>query len=139
MFKPLLAATLTLLANPALADRIEVTCESSTPYIQDTTLCGTMGGLSFQSDGPEVPFFVTLTAPATHCSDVAYLVFSPGNPVALGTTTRMGPGQTQTVEIGSGFGPGAAQVEIGAIGFVGGCNTGSIGSWAVDASAAPVP
>ncbi len=134
-----LAATLALLTSPALADRIEVTCASSSPYIQDTTICDTLGSFSFQSDGPEVPFFMTLTAPATHCSDVSYLIFRPGDPNAIGSTTRMAPGQSQNVEIGNGFGPGTAQVDIGAIGYVGGCNTGSIGSWAVDASAAPVP
>jgi hypothetical protein len=134
-----LAVTLSLLAGPTLADRIEVTCAGSTPYAGDTTICDTLGSLGFRSDGPEVPFFLTLTAPATHCSDVAYLVYRPGDPNALGFTSRLAPGQTQTVEIGAGFGPGEAQVDIGAIGFVGGCNTGAIGSWAVDASAAPVP
>ena len=134
-----LAAILALLAGPVLADHIEVTCESSTAYLGDSTICGSTGTLAFHSDGPEVPFFVTLTAPPSHCSDVAYLFYRPGDPNALGTTTRLAPGQSQIVEIGAGFGPGAAQVEIGAIGFVGGCNTGTIASWAVEASAAPVP
>lgn len=135
----LLAASLALVAAPALAERITVTCAGSTPYLQNTTICDTTGRLTFTSDGPEVRFFVTLTAPTTHCSDVAYLIYSPGNPNALGTTQRLAPGQSQNVEIGAGFGPGPATVEIGAIGFVGGCNTGAIQSWAVDASAAPVP
>lgn len=134
-----LCLSLAVMAEPAMADRITVTCASSTPYLNSSTICGTTGRLQFRSDGPEVRFFVTLKAPSTHCSDVAYLVYRPGSTVALGTTSRLAPGHSQNVEIGAGFGPGTAEVEIGAIGFVGGCNTGAIGSWAVDASAAPVP
>ena len=134
-----LPAALVVLAGPALADRIEVTFASSSPDIQDTTLCDTFGNLGFQSDGPDVPFFMTLTAPASHCSDPSYVIFRPGDTNAIGVTTRMAPGDTQTVEIGNGFGPGAASVNIGAICCVGLCNTGAIGSWAVDASAVPVP
>ena len=134
-----LSAVFCLLAAPALAERLTVTCAGSSPYVQNTTICDTTGRLTFASDGPEVRFFLTLTAPSTHCSDVAYLVYRPGDPVALGTTRRLAPGQSQNVEIGAGFGPGRATVEIGAIGFVGGCNAGAIQSWAVDASAAPVP
>ena len=133
------AVALAFMAGPSFADRITVTCTASTPYLENTTLCDSMGGLEFSSDGPEVRFMLTLTAPATHCSDVAYLVYRPGGPTALATTGRLARGQSQIVEIGAGFGPGAARVEIGAIGFVGGCNTGAIGSWAVDAGAAPVP
>lgn len=139
MFRSSLAATLALLATPALAERIEVTCASSSPYLSDTTICDTKGILRFQSDGPEVAFFLALTAPASHCSDVSYILFRPGNPNAIGFTTRQAPGETQNIEIGTGFGPGEATIEIGAIGYVGGCNTGVIGSWAVEASAAPVP
>lgn len=134
-----LIAALVLFAGPALADRIEVTCASSSPYLGNTTICDARGSLSFRSDGPEVDFYLTLTAPASHCSDVAYLIFQPGAERTIGFSTRMAPGQSQNVVIGRGFGPGAATVEIGAIGYVGGCNTGAIGSWAVDVSAAPVP
>lgn len=135
---PLIAAVV-LFAGPALADRIEVTCAGSSPYLENTTLCETRGSFSFRSDGPEVAFYLTLTAPATHCSDVTYLIFRPGDPNSIGFSTRLAPGQSQNVEIGKGFGPGAASVEIGALGHVGGCNTGAIGSWAADVSAAPVP
>ena len=139
MFRLSAVATLALFASPALAERIEVTCASSSPYITDTTICDTLGTLSFQSDGPEVQFFMALTAPASHCSDVSYILYRPGNPNAIGFTTRQAPGETQNIGIGTGFGPGEAKIDIGAIGYVGGCNTGAIGSWAVEVNAAPVP
>ncbi len=139
MFRLSVVATLTLFASPALAERIEVTCASSSPYISDTTICDTRGTLIFQSDGPEVQFFLSLTAPASHCSDVSYILYRPGNPNAVGFTTRQAPGETQNIEIGTGFGPGEVSIEIGAIGYVGGCNTGTIGSWAVEVNASPVP
>lgn len=139
LFRLSIAATLAVLAPLALADRIEVTCAGSSPFISDSTLCDSFGSFSFPSEGPEVPFLLTLTAPATHCSDVSYVIFQPGDPNSTDFSTRMVPGESQNVEIGKGFGPGAARVEIAAIGYVGGRKTGVIGSWAVDASAAPVP
>jgi len=139
MLRPGLAATLALLATPTLAERVEVVCAGSSPFLSNTTLCDTRGRFVFQSDGPEVPFFVTVTAPATHCSDVSYMMFRPGEEASIGFSDRMAPGASQTVEIGAGFGPGEAVIEVAAIGHIGGCNTGAIQSWAVDISAAPVP
>jgi hypothetical protein len=139
MTKFLAAAALALLAGPALAERIEVQCETSAPYLSGSVLCSTRGSFSFRSDGPEVPFYLTVTAPASHCSDVSYVVYPAGTLLSVGFSDRLRPGETQNIEIGAGFGPGEARLEIGAIGYIGGCNVGAIHSWAVEVSAAPVP
>jgi hypothetical protein len=140
MTKVLSVAALALLGSPALAERIEVQCETSAPYqLPGSVLCETRGSYSFRSDGPEVPFYLTVTAPASHCSDVSYIVYPAGTLLTVGISGRLRPGETQNIEIGAGFGPGEARLDIGAIGFVGDCNLGQMHSWAVEVSAAPVP
>ena len=138
---PVIALILTgLSALPAMAERLTVTCSTSTPWQgSGAALCGSMGSTAFRSDGPEVRHFVSLTAPATHCSDVTYMLFRPGNPNAIAFSNRMGPGASQAVEIGGGWPAGANTLQVGAIGHVGGCNQGAIQSWAVDSHVAPVP
>lgn len=135
-----LAAALALLAGPALADRIEAVCERSELINSGSaTLCSTDAGFAFQSDGPEVEFFVTLTAPSTHCAPVIYSVWYPGENFSRGFTRPLRAGESENVAIGRGYGPGRAEIRISAIGLVEGCNTGQMQSWAADVSAAPVP
>ncbi|HMS96326.1 MAG TPA: hypothetical protein PKA03_14120 [Tabrizicola sp.] len=135
-----LAAALALFAGPALADRIEAVCERSELYNSGTaTLCSTPANYSFHSDGPEVEFFVTLTAPASHCSPVVYSVWFPGENFSRGSTRILRAGESDTVVIGRGYGPGTSQVQVSAIGIIEGCNTGQMHSWAAEISAAPVP
>jgi hypothetical protein len=139
MNKFTLAMALALLSGPALAERVEVLCQETVPFTANAMMCTTRGTTSFQSDGTNVPFYMTLKAPLSHCSDVSYRIFRPGEDRDIGFTRRLAPGQSQAVEIGSGFGPGITYVEIAAVGYVHGCNVGQIHSWAVEVSAAPVP
>lgn len=135
-----LAAALALFAGPALADRIEAVCERSELINSGSaTLCSNNAAFFFQSDGPEVEFFVTLTAPATHCSPVVYSVWYPGENWSRGSTRVLRAGESENVVIGRGYGPGMAEVRVSAIGIVEGCNTGQMHSWAAEISAAPVP
>lgn len=140
MIRFALATFLALLAGPALADRLEVVCERSELVNSGSaTLCVPAASFTFQSDGPEVEYFLTLRAPATHCSDVVYSAWFPGENFSRGSTGQLRPGQSENVSIGRGYGPGPARVDISAIGIVNGCNTGQMHSWAVEVSAAPVP
>jgi hypothetical protein len=135
-----LAAALGLFAGPALADRLEAVCERSELVNSGSaTLCAALADYRFRSDGPEVEFFLTLRAPDTHCSDVVYTAWFPGETFSRGFTRQLRPGESDTVVIGRGYGPGEALVQISAIGIVGGCNVGQMLSWAVEVSAAPVP
>jgi hypothetical protein len=135
-----LAATLALLASPALAERLEVYCTQSELINNGTaTLCVPWATFNFRSDGPEVEYFLTLRAPDSHCSKVVYSVYFAGENWSRGFTGQLAPGDSENVVIGRGYGAGTAQVQIAALGIVGGCNTGQMGSWAVEVSAAPVP
>ncbi|MCU0828203.1 MAG: hypothetical protein MUE52_12550 [Tabrizicola sp.] len=135
-----LAAAVALLASPALADRLEAVCQGSELVNSGSaTICAARAEYRFRSDGPEVEFFLTLRAPETHCSDVVYTAWYPGENWSRGFTRQLRPGESDNVVIGRGYGPGEAVVHISAIGIVGGCNTGVMQSWAVDVSASPVP
>jgi hypothetical protein len=135
-----LAATLTLLAGPALAERLEVYCEQSELINSGTaTLCVPWASYSFRSDGPEVEYFLTLRAPESHCSKVVYSVYFPGEDWPRGSSRQLRPGESENVVIGRGYAAGMAEVQIAGAGIVGDCNVGQMHSWAVEVSAAPVP
>lgn len=135
-----LSAALTLLAGPALADRLEVQCESSELVNNGTaTLCAPYALYTFRSDGPEVDYFLTLRAPQSHCAKTVYTVYAFEGARQIGFSGQLGPGQAENVVIGRGFPAGDARVWIAGIGIVGGCNVGRSHSWAVEVSAAPVP
>lgn len=135
-----LAATLAVLASPALAERLEVYCERSELINNGTaTLCAPFALYSFQSDGPEVEYFLTLRAPASHCSNIVYTVYAFEGSDRRGFSNQLSPGQAENVVIGRGFPAGEARVWIAGMGIVGGCNVGQSHSWAVEVSAAPVP
>ena len=129
---------LALFAAPALAERITVSCTGTVTF-NGAALCDQMGVHNFTADGPEVPMFVRVTAPSTHCSKVSYVLFRDDRDEQLGFTGPLGPGETQNVQVGAGWAAGANRVRVGAIGHVGGCNQGTLQSWAVDIAAAPVP
>jgi hypothetical protein len=123
----------------ALAESLSVTCAGSSPFIENTTICETKGNFSFESEGRSTPYFVRVIAPSTHCSDVSYLIFKSGRPNAIGHTRRLRPGQSANIDIGSGYRAGNINLEIGAIGYVGGCNEGRIGSFGVQVDVIPTP
>jgi hypothetical protein len=135
-----LAAALALLAGPALAERLEVQCEQSELVNNGTaTLCAPFALYTFRSDGPEVEYFLTMRAPASHCSKVVYTVYDFEGSERRNFSGQLSPGQVENVVIGRGFPAGDAKVWIAGAGIVGDCNVGQMHSWAVEVSAAPVP
>ena len=90
-------------------------------------------------------YAVNLRAPSTHCSAVKYYVWrGDGSPMidfrqALGSTDYLNPGQSGWVRVGNSLARGLQVVRISAFGRVGGCNTGAMGSWAVEASSTIEP
>jgi hypothetical protein len=127
---------------PAMAETITVMCEDSRPFISNTVMCLTPGVLSVRSDGPELEYFVRVTAPSTHCSDVTYSFYRRDLPVEeqnIAFSGRLAPGASENVVIGRGYPAGRTNLEVYAIGHIGDCNTGAIHSWAIDAAIAPVP
>lgn len=123
---------------PALAENFVVTCSASR-LNGIRTECTGHAIYAFSSSGPDANIGIELTAPTTHCSKVAYQVWSENGRGFLGQSKTLNPGQTFTAGIGDGFAAGVQRVRITAIGFVGGCNTGVMQSWGVDARAVLLP
>ncbi|QZZ21631.1 hypothetical protein J5X98_03995 [Leptothermofonsia sichuanensis E412] len=121
-------------ATAVSAENFTVECTST------SQLCDRIATLNFNSDGPGIEYAVTLKAPRTHCSAVRYLVYSnDGNRRLLGRTTFLNAGESSCVFLGNNYARGSQSVLIGAEGWFGGCNTGRLHSWGVDAHAYPVP
>lgn len=130
----LIAASMVGFAGAAAAETFTVVCNSAGQVCDGTAM------LRFNSDGPGVEYGVTLKAPTTHCSAVSYLVYSnDGQRRFLGRTQFLNAGQWSYVSLGSNLARGRQSVLIGAEGQVGGCNTGRVQSWGVDAAASIVP
>jgi hypothetical protein len=143
----LAAAMLALGAGgaPAQAEVLTVNCSSSFRVLPELVQCEGAAQFGFQSEGPGTNYAVMLKAPTTHCSAVKYVVWrGDGSPMtdtsqAFGQTQLLNPGQSAWVRVGDGLARGLQVVRISAYGQVGGCNTGTMGSWAVDASRTVAP
>ncbi len=133
--------TLALCAISVLGFTTAASAETFTVECTSTSqLCNRTATLNFNSDGPWIEYAVTLKAPRTHCSAVRYLVYSnDGNRRLLGRTTFLNAGESSYVFLGSNYARGSQSVLIGAEGWFGGCNTGRLHSWGVDARVYPVP
>lgn len=92
--------------------------------------------IRFQSMGPQYSYSVTFTAPATHCSKIGYHVYSYDLRTPLGASGLLGPGQSQTVSIGTGFAAGLQIAKVKGFGWISaaGCNTGTLQSWGATAT-----
>jgi hypothetical protein len=92
--------------------------------------------LRFVSAGPQFTYAVTFTAPVTHCSRIGYYVYTYDLSRNLGGTGLLGPGQSQTIEIGSGYAAGLQIAKVKAFGWISsqGCNTGTLQSWGAQAT-----
>lgn len=133
-----LALVPSFLPAPARAENFVVTCSASS-LNGIRTECTGHATYAFSSSGPEANIGIEMTAPTTHCSKVAYQVWSENGRGFLGQTRTLDPGQTFTAGIGDGFTAGVHRVRITAIGFVGGCNAGAMHSWGVEARAVLLP
>ena len=76
------------------------------------------------------PLTMKVTASSTHCSNVGYIVSLDGN--VLATTPFLTPGQSSGPIVSSPVSTGPHTVTVQGIGTVtpGGCNSGTLGSWA---------
>jgi hypothetical protein len=108
-------------------------CASNIDYAGITQEClgpQATPDLRFTSAGSQFNYSVTFTAPATHCSKVAYHVHSYDLSRNLGATGLLSPGQSQTISIGGGYAAGLQIAKVKAYGWIGGCNAGVLQSWA---------
>jgi hypothetical protein len=86
-------------------------------------ICGTTATYSFESSGGNTQ--LEIQASRNHCSAVKYVIMSGD---AVKTTRFLNAGESAIVNLGE-LPAGPQKVSIGAIGRLGGCNTGAVGSW----------
>lgn len=97
--------------------------------------CNSVASMGIASDGPGAVYQLRLQAPGGHCSAVRYIVYGgDGRPLAQ-PTAFLNAGQSAVIPLGNNLVRGRHTVFIGAEGIVGGCNTGRLLSWGVDARA----
>jgi hypothetical protein len=126
------------LALPAAAESFVVECSSNAPGPEAGSMfCNQGKMLEFTSPGPATEMMLTIKAPATHCSDVAYVINSFRGSEAIAVTPRLRAGEGKEVSLGTGWEAGSQFLTVAAIGYVGGCNTGVLGSWGGEVSIAP--
>ncbi|MBL9050032.1 MAG: hypothetical protein JNK19_07970 [Tabrizicola sp.] len=125
-------------AGPAvlMENSLATECGASTPYEVTpgvpSMMCDRRIPVDFVSPGPGHDLEITLTAPATHCSSVTYFVARAGSSFTFGMSPRLSAGESTTISLRNDMAAGPQRVEIGAIGYVDGCNVGEIHSWGVD-------
>lgn len=140
MFKAtLLSTALLCLAGPALADSWTVDCPSNTPGPWPGSMfCSEGKMLAFTPPTPATEMILTIKAPSTHCSQVTYLINRlPGSSEPIATLKELKPGERKRVKLGADWNDGENFLTISAIGHVGGCNTGVLGSWGAETAIAP--
>jgi hypothetical protein len=125
-------------AAPASAETLTVICKTSEPWADGQQLCRPAVEYRFKSAGPGTAYKIRAKAPTTHCADVSYKF-----DLILGTTlrtvasARLAPGASEEIWFGDGIPAGEHKLEIYGFGYTGGCNTGTIGSWAIDVTVVP--
>jgi hypothetical protein len=103
-------------------------------------VCDTTMPLEFNSDGPGSEYAIQVKAPTGHCSAVRYFtMIAQGDGVRIVQSEFLNAGQSSYLSLGNNLPRGRHSVTIGAVGKVGGCNTGRLGSWSVDAQATVIP
>jgi len=101
-------------------------------------LCDATIPLSFTVDDPRAEYGISLKAPASHCSEVRYIVFDPSQ-TRMGATQFLRAGESSYVSLGRNLARGQQRVFIGAEGKVGGCNRGRLASWGGEAYGGIIP
>lgn len=116
-----------------------ISCPASDTRADGKTICSNTAGYAFTSEGADVTYALNLQAPTSHCAPIVYTVLVD-NSTQVRYSNPLNGGQSQFVELGSGYAAGRHQVRIGAMAQIGqGCNTTGLRSWSVNVSTAIVP
>lgn len=116
-----------------------ISCPASDTSADGRTVCSNTAAYAFNSDAPDIVYALKVQAPAAHCAPVVYSVIV-GNRTSVLSSRALSGGESQFIELGSGWSRGRHQVRIGAMAQSGqGCNTRGLNSWSVDVSTAIVP
>lgn len=144
MLRPLILTLAALTALPAAAQTSgyqAVTCSASGRQGAFTT-CEGFAPLSLSVAAPGAIQGIRLTAPAAHCSGVAYSVvrapYATGADV-LASSGILRAGQSETLTLGRDFTAGTHPLRLIALGVVEGCNAGQMHSWGVNWSFVIIP
>jgi len=142
MFRSFMLATaLVALAAPVLADSWVVECASNSPGPwPDSQFCNEAKMLEVSAPNLSQKMRLRLAAPTTHCSEISYIVNRlPGSSDPIAMLERLKPGEAKIIALGDGWAEEGTFITISAVGHVGGCNEGVLGSWGAvtDISAAP--
>lgn len=136
----LIAAALALSAAPAFADAWVVECASNSPAGADAMFCNEGKLLEVSAPNLDQKMLLRLAAPTTHCSDITYVINRlPGSSDPIAVLERLGPGDEKIVELGDGWAEEGTFITVSAIGHVGGCNEGVLGSWGATTEVYPLP
>lgn len=136
------SAATAFIATSAAADpeSWEVTCASSTPATDGMMICSDGKMLEVSAPNAEQKMLLRIGAPATHCSDITYVVNRlPGGSTPIAMSRRLAPGEDQILELGNGWAEEGTYITVSAVGHVGGCNTGVLGSWGALSEIYPLP
>ena len=130
---PVASSSPTLLLDTSLA----VDCGASLPFEVTpgvaSMACDRRIPVDFVSPGRGHELDLTLTAPASHCSTVTYMVNDPASGTTLAMSPRLAAGESFRLSLGATWDAGPQVIDIGAVGYVDGCNVGEMHSWGVDA------
>lgn len=135
MLRPLIFVVLSALPAAAQTSGYQaVTCSASSRQGVLTT-CEGHAALSLSVAAPGAIQGLRLTAPAAHCSPVAYSVvrapYATGADV-IASTGILRAGQSETLTLGRNFAAGNHPLRLIANGVVEGCNAGQMQSWGVN-------
>lgn len=81
---------------------------------------------------------IEVEAPPEHCSAVVYQVSTPAGRM-LATSRALAGGESQILDLGSGFDAGVQAFNIMVEGVIGGCNQGVMSGWGVITRAVALP
>lgn len=138
MFKTKALLLAAVLAVPAQAETVSVTCASNAPGPWPGSMfCSDAKLLSFTPPSPGSTMMMKITAPAAHCSEITYLVHRFGSSEPIAVIERLKPGNRKRVSLGADWAEGQNSVTLTAVGHVGGCNTGTLLSWGAEVQIAP--
>lgn len=131
-----------IFASPAAAQTqyVSASCASSERFDDETTCDG--GYATFTINAEATHYWVSLKAPAEHCSVVQYHLFqrdASGGFYRIGGTRFLRAGEFEEVAIPEGLPRGENVFQLGATGRVGGCNEGAMSSWGAYVTPMVVP
>lgn len=143
MFKStVFSIAVVLLAAPAMADPESwaVECASNSPAGEGAMFCNEGKMLEVSAPNLGQKMLLRLAAPTTHCSEISYVINRlPGSSEPITMLERLKPGDDRIVELGDGWAEEGTYITISAIGHVGGCNEGVLGSWGALTEIYPLP